>query len=85
MTKDGISNTNDHSNNNAKVVGHPDLDLETMVTRKLFHHKMPPTKGRPLLRKMKHDASKTLGEWTKKQCDTLELHKLDIGSTINNL
>jgi hypothetical protein len=32
---------------------------------------MPPTEeGRPLPRKMKHDASKTLGERTKKQRDT---------------
>jgi hypothetical protein len=32
---------------------------------------VPPTEGRPLQRKMKHDASKTLDEWTKKYCDTL--------------
>jgi hypothetical protein len=46
---------------------------------------MPPIVGRPLSRKMKHDASKTLGEQTKKQRDTLELYKLDIVSTWNNL
>jgi hypothetical protein len=34
---------------------------------------------------MKHDASKTLGKQTKKQRDTLELCKLDIRSTRNNL
>jgi hypothetical protein len=31
---------------------------------------VPPTEGRPLLKEMKNDASKALGEWTKKQCDT---------------
>jgi hypothetical protein len=41
--------------------------------------------GRTLSRKVKHDASKTLDEWTKKQHDTLELCKLDIVSTCNNL
>jgi hypothetical protein len=42
-------------------------------------------KTRPLPRKMKHDASKTLDGWTKKQCETLEFCKLDIESTCNNL
>jgi hypothetical protein len=37
-----------------------------------------------LAREMKDDNSKTLGEWTKKQCDTPELYKLGIGSTCNN-
>jgi hypothetical protein len=46
--------------------------------------KMSPTEGRPLQRKMKHDASKTLDEWTKKQRDTLEFCNLDIVSTWNN-
>jgi hypothetical protein len=45
---------------------------------------MPSTEGRPLPRKMKHDASKTLDEWTKKELDILELYKLDIGSTCKN-
>jgi hypothetical protein len=35
-------------------------------------------------RKMKHDASKTLGEWTKKQHDTIEFCKLAIRSRSNN-
>jgi hypothetical protein len=34
---------------------------------------------------MKNDASKMLGERTKKQRDTLEFCKLDIESTCNNL
>jgi hypothetical protein len=38
-----------------------------------------------LSRKMKNDASKTLGKWTKKHHDTLEFCKLNIGSTCNNL
>jgi hypothetical protein len=46
---------------------------------------MPPTEGRPLSRKMKDDASKTLGKWTKKHHDTLEFYKLNIRSTCNNL
>jgi hypothetical protein len=46
--------------------------------------KMPPTEGRPLQRKMKHDASKTLDEWTKKQHNTLEFCNLDIVSTWSN-
>jgi hypothetical protein len=41
-----------------------------MLPRQHVHHKVPPTEGRPLSRKTKHDASKTLDEWTKKQCDT---------------
>jgi hypothetical protein len=36
-------------------------------------------------KKMKNDASKTLGKWTKKHHDNLEIYKLDIGSTFNNL
>jgi hypothetical protein len=47
--------------------------------------KMPPLNGRPLQRKTKHGASKTLDKWTKKQRDTLEFYNLDIGSTCNNL
>jgi hypothetical protein len=31
---------------------------------------MPPVEGRPISRKMKSDASKTLGKRTKKKCDT---------------
>jgi hypothetical protein len=42
-------------------------------------------KGRLLQRKMKHDGSKTLDEWTKKQHDALEFYNLDIRSTCNNL
>jgi hypothetical protein len=44
--------------------------LETLVQRQYVNQKMPPIEGRPLSRKMKHDASKTMGEWTKKQRDT---------------
>jgi hypothetical protein len=40
------------------------------VSRQHVHHKMPPTERRPLPRTVKHDVSKTLGESTKKQCDT---------------
>jgi hypothetical protein len=38
-----------------------------------------------LSRKMKNDASKTLGKQTKKHHDTLEFYKMNIGSTCNNL
>jgi hypothetical protein len=31
---------------------------------------MPSMEGRSLSRKRKNDASKTLDEWTKKQCET---------------
>jgi hypothetical protein len=40
------------------------------VPRQCANQKMPPTEWRPLSTKMKHDASKTLGERTKKQHDT---------------
>jgi hypothetical protein len=43
------------------------------------------TEGRPLSRKMKNDASKTLDKWTKKHHDTLEFCNMNIGSTCNNL
>jgi hypothetical protein len=36
-------------------------------------------------KKIKNDASKTLGKWTKKHHDTLEFSKLNIESTCNNL
>jgi hypothetical protein len=44
--------------------------LETLAQRQYVNWKMPPTEGRPLSRKMKNDASKTLGKRTKKECDT---------------
>jgi hypothetical protein len=37
------------------------------------------------VKKMKNDASKTLGKRTKKHHDTLEFCKMNIGSTCNNL
>jgi hypothetical protein len=40
------------------------------VLRQCANQKMPPTEGRPISTKMKHDASKTLGERTKKKHDT---------------
>jgi hypothetical protein len=49
------------------------------------NRKMPPAEGRPLSRKMKNDASKTLGKQTKKHHDTLEFCLMNIGSTCNNL
>jgi hypothetical protein len=38
-----------------------------------------------LLKKMKNDATKTLGKRTKKHHETLEICKMNIGSTYNNL
>jgi hypothetical protein len=46
---------------------------------------MPSTEGRPMSRKRKNDSSKTLEEWTKKQCETPRASKLDIVKTGNNL
>jgi hypothetical protein len=43
--------------------------FETLVRMQQATLKVPPMEGRPLSRKVKHDASKTLGEQTKKQCD----------------
>jgi hypothetical protein len=47
------------------------LLLETLVRMQRQHvnQKMPPAEGRPMSRKMKSDASKTLGKRTKKQHD----------------
>jgi hypothetical protein len=39
---------------------------------------MPPAEGRLLSRKMKNDASKTIGKRAKKHHDTKEFYKLDI-------
>jgi hypothetical protein len=43
--------------------------LETLVQQQHVNRKMPPAEVRLMSRKTKHDASKTLGEWTKKQYD----------------
>jgi hypothetical protein len=59
--------------------------LETLVQWQHVNRKMPPTEGRTLSRKMKNDASKTLGKQTKKHHDTLEFCKMNIESTCNNL
>jgi hypothetical protein len=40
------------------------------VQRQHVNQKMPPAEGRPLSRKTKNDASKTLGKRTKKKRDT---------------
>jgi hypothetical protein len=77
MVKDGIYNANDHSNNAMNppplelVVGHANLALETMVRMQQAKLLVPPTEGRPLSRKTKNDASKTMAKQTKKQRDTI--------------
>jgi hypothetical protein len=44
--------------------------LKTLAQWQYVNQKMPPAEGRPLSRKMKNDASKTLDKRTKKQRDT---------------
>jgi hypothetical protein len=47
--------------------------LETLVQQQHVDKKMALAEGRPLSRKKKHDASKTLGKRIKKQCDILQV------------
>jgi hypothetical protein len=57
-------------------------DLGAMTT---YQSKDATYRRKTPVKKMKNDASKTLGKWTKKHHDTLEFCKLNIGSTCNNL
>jgi hypothetical protein len=58
--------------------------LETLVQQQHVNQKMPPTKGRPLQRKMKHDVARLKANGLRSNAMLLELYKLDIGSTCNN-
>jgi hypothetical protein len=66
------------------VVGHVDpafRDLGVNATGQIIGA----TYRRKTHVKKKHDASKTLGEWTKKQRTPLEFYKLEVVSSSNNV